>query len=393
MKKILTKIEGLWPPAIETSGVKIIYEYLKKLAEHYEIHILTSITKSTVANYMEWAEQQREYNLHFHFIDTRKYDFHPFFRLFISNFFYVIHACKLIKTFNFSLIHEYSSVPILSLITAYYKLRFKIPAIFTICTINNSFYASLKYAWGIRYLDYFTLAGIELTKKTRLYWPKYNKKIKFTPFGVDTSTLKKSFKKEELLKKFNLPKDKIIYTYIGPLEERKGFFTLINAFNKIKNERIFLLIVTYGPHGVDHKFEIHYKQFQNIIKNKNYKVLMGKQNISEIFQVTDVFILPSTSLKGTLAQPLTLLEAMFFQLPSIVSDLEEHKNIVTDNVTDNVNGFLFKSGNAEDLKNVINKFSNDNLRLNIQINLPEFIKNYGISNTTLIMKKLYDTLI
>ncbi|MDP8265635.1 MAG: glycosyltransferase family 4 protein [Candidatus Aceula meridiana] len=389
MKKVLIIIDGLWPPVIKSSGMKIVHEYFKRLAENYEIHILTSTTKFIAPNYVEWAKQQEAYNLYFHFIDARRFDFNSFLKLLVGKILFIIHVFKLIRTFKFSLIHEYGSLPILSLVTSFYKVYFKIPAIFTTCTVNTSFLASFRYAWGIKFLDYFTLAGIELTKKTLSCWPQYKEKIKFTPFGVDITSLKQPFKREELLKKFGLPRNKKIYTFIGPLEERKGFFTLIKAVNRIKEDGFFLLIVTYGLGGVDYKFKSHYEQFKKLMKNKNYKVITGNQNVSEILRLTDIFVFPSTSLKGTLAQPLTLLEALSFELPCIVSDLEENKRIVQDYT----NGLLFRRKDDESLAVKMEKLLRCNLSDGVSLNFSKFKKEYDISNTVLTVKEIYGNLI
>jgi glycosyltransferase involved in cell wall biosynthesis len=376
-KNVLIIIEGLYPPLTEVSGVKIIYKYLIEIARNYNLHILTTISRKTIKNWKKWAHKQRTNNMYFHFINTVKYDFHPLVRLSISKIPIYFKAQKIIKKYNISLIHEFSSVPALSIITQNYSRKFNIPVIYTISTVNNSVLGNLKYTFGIKELTLLTISGKTKYQKAQQIFPKYKNKIHFTPFGCEN--IKSNYKKSFLLKKYNLPNNKKILTYIGPLEKRKGIHILLEALRNISN-KFCLLVVTYGKGGLDDKFAKNLQKTKNKLENIEYKIIVGKENIADVFKVTDLFILPSISLQGTLAQPLTLIEALYCKKNIIASDLKENREILK-----NYRGVkMFKNKNPNDLNRCINqvlskkfeKFSGNTESLLIDNQVNKIIKLY-----------------
>lgn len=125
------------------------------------------------------------------------------------------------------------------------------------------------------------------------------------PNGVDTNLFKPvtKEKKIELRKKYNLPLNKPIVLFVGRLVAVKAFERLFDA-----RDKDYLVLFVGGG------------EIPNNMKNNPDVLFLGEQTqekLIEIYQLSDVFCLPSKS-EGF---PLSVLEAMASGLPSIVSDL------------------------------------------------------------------------
>ncbi|MEJ2241997.1 MAG: glycosyltransferase family 4 protein, partial [Candidatus Bathyarchaeota archaeon] len=93
----------------------------------------------------------------------------------------------------------------------------------------------------------------------------------------------------------------------------------------------------------------HKEQFEEMVANKglsDYFVFLGKvPSISEIFQEGGIFVRPSL----TEGMPLTVLEAMASQLPTVASNVAGTSELVIQNKT----GLLVESGNVKQLAEAI----------------------------------------
>ncbi|MBG6028514.1 glycosyltransferase family 4 protein [Proteus mirabilis] len=124
------------------------------------------------------------------------------------------------------------------------------------------------------------------------------------------------------------------YLYIGRLSSEKNLEILIKVFNELPNK---LFIVGTGP------LEDHLKK---IAINDNIKLIgyINNEKLSDIFNSSDVFILPSK------VEPwgLVIEEAINNNLPIIASDMVGCKD---DLIQDN--GLIFHYNSPDDLKNKI----------------------------------------
>ncbi len=135
-------------------------------------------------------------------------------------------------------------------------------------------------------------------------WMNKKDKTVFLPNGVDTNLFypTNNKKRVELRKKYGLLKDKKIVLFVGRLVEKKGFDKLFES-----RSRDYLIL--FVGDGV----------IPNNMKNdKNVKFFraMSQKKLNEIYQLSDIFCLPSKN-EGF---PLTILEAMSAGLPIITSD-------------------------------------------------------------------------
>ena len=137
--------------------------------------------------------------------------------------------------------------------------------------------------------------------------------------------------------KFDL-KNKFLIGSIGRLDYQKNYEFLINVFPeilKIKPEAI-AIIVGEGPER---------KKLENLIEKANLKekvFLIGElKNASKYLKAFDLFLLPSRY-EGL---SITLIEALFAQIPILASDVGGDKEIVGKNFVfelNNKNDFLSK---------------------------------------------------
>ena len=102
----------------------------------------------------------------------------------------------------------------------------------------------------------------------------------------------------------------------GALKELKNFEYLLQVFENLTNEEIYLDI--YGEGNKD--------PYEAIIKNKNLKVRMMSRadDMATVIQNYDLFIMPS-KFEGF---PLSVFEAMAAGVPLMLSDIAPLKSIV-----------------------------------------------------------------
>lgn len=207
-------------------------------------------------------------------------------------------------------------------------------------------------SWAITKADLIICPSKQLERFIMKWCPA--SKIKVIPNGIEMQPLK--------------TRERYQYDiiYIGRITEWKDVGTLITAVHSLSCK---LAIVGDGPDK---------EALQNICMTLNLKVdFLGEKSRSEIqqlFSTTKIFCLPSKYEGMSHA----LLEAMSAGIPVIASDIEANKEVIKDNI----DGLLFKVGDAKDLSQKIEKlldskeFANS-LSKNALIKV---MKNYEISN-------------
>lgn len=184
-----------------------------------------------------------------------------------------------------------------------------------------------------------------------------NSKLLLLANGVDTNLFKPTTKenKIKLKKKYNLPLNKSIVLFVGRLVEKKGFDKLFEARNNN------YLIVFVGGGNIPKNM----KEDENVL-------FLGEQTqekLSEIYQLSDIFVLPSHG-EGF---PLSIQEAMSSGLPVITTNEPQYKLYIN-----NSNTILIDS-TVENLKKVIPKTLSDLKKMNtLSINArKKAVKDFG----------------
>ena len=128
---------------------------------------------------------------------------------------------------------------------------------------------------------------------------------------------------------------KLKVIYVGRLSEFKGFHNLIKVMNDLSNEKIEFVKIGKG------------KLEKNIPNNKNIKYIgaVDYEKIFEYYKDANVLILPSYSETFSYV----ILEAMACGLVVLTSDLATLRVLVTPKR----NGYLFRPGDTEKIKEFI----------------------------------------
>ncbi len=165
-------------------------------------------------------------------------------------------------------------------------------------------------------------------KKSLLNEIKLNK-IKVIYNGIDKNDLKKKYKKKNK-KNFNI-------SYFGKIQRRKGLDLLIKASNGIEMNNLNINIYGNG--------EENYKKELKSLKNGMYKLNFHNYlpKIYQFIDEADIVVLPSIEFESF---GMVLIEAMRQKKPIVCSNHGGMKEIVKNNV----NGFLFKNKNYQDLQ-------------------------------------------
>lgn len=144
--------------------------------------------------------------------------------------------------------------------------------------------------------------------------------------------------KQALRRKFGLPADKKIFVTVGALEPRKNMALIIHAFNKIGSSDLCLVIVGDGE---------EYGMLQEL-KGDNTRILLTGNTMEPLpyYQSADYFV--SASLAEGL--PNTVLEAMSCGLPTLLSDIAPHAEMLA---YDENAGCTFNRYDADDLVRTI----------------------------------------
>jgi len=204
----------------------------------------------------------------------------------------------------------------------------------------------------------------------------------YTPF---ISTQKDKIKSRSYL---GLPKDKKILLFFGMIKEVKGLDLLLESFKKvlIKNPDTVLLIA-------GQPFRNDFSIYNRIIKKENltsHCVLHTKfiphNDVEHYYCASDLVVLPYKKIY----QSGVLMMALSYERAVLVSDLPPLKEIITDNE----DGFLFKSEDTDSLSERLNEILSDNRLLDtVRIKGSKLINTkYNWDSIGALTKKAYNTI-
>jgi glycosyltransferase involved in cell wall biosynthesis len=218
-------------------------------------------------------------------------------------------------------------------------------------------------------------------------------KYSYIPNGVDTDLFKPvdGVNKKELLRNsLGLPTNIKLILVVGHFSLDKRPMDVIDAWLNIKDKLSGDSGIVFIGSTNSEIFEVN-KEIVRAVKDKAKKYIDNSvfffdkvHNISEYYQSTDVYVLPSQR-EGL---PNALLEAMSCALPSISTDLPG----ITDNVIeDGVDGFLYKPGDITRLSSILKEIfvSKDTMKT-LGVNARSKIKTeFNISSISKKISNLY----
>ena len=196
-------------------------------------------------------------------------------------------------------------------------------------------------------------------RKPKNYWlPKAQmpNKITVVPAGLDCDFFKPAPKNPELMQRLGIiSKNAIKILFVGRFVQEKGIFDLLNAFSKISNQNIELLIVGAGNSETTEKIhklasELDLQPKIKFLGSINYK------EMPQIHNIADIFCLPSAETKFWAEQfGYSLVEAMACGKPVVSTYSGSIPEIVQHQST----GLLVEQHNPDALATAIEKLSTD----------------------------------
>lgn len=154
------------------------------------------------------------------------------------------------------------------------------------------------------------------------------RKIVYAKYGFNVSKLAKHPKKLH---------PEITFGFTGRIIHTKGIHLLCEAFNNVKGNAKLLIYGDYKS-GYGNRLKEQYSSDRIQFKGPYHN-----NELQSVLDSLDVLVCPSIWLENA---PLVIQEAQSVELPVLVSD----KGGMAELVHDGVDGFTFKLGNAEDLR-------------------------------------------
>ncbi len=208
-------------------------------------------------------------------------------------------------------------------------------------------YAMVEY--GARFhnaADYVTLptqAAIDHFGEDRINAP-----IEPVSNGIDLSRFTPGKPEARIYKKFDIPKNKQIITYVGRVDSEKHIHILLEAYSKIMTDKNHLLIVGGGT-DMDRLKNIAYRL--GIHKQTTFTGRVSDEDIVELHKVGDVFCMPSPAE----LQCITLLEAMASGKPAVAVEA----GAVGELCQDGRNGFMCEKDDSDAIAAALEKILGD----------------------------------
>lgn len=204
------------------------------------------------------------------------------------------------------------------------------------------------------------------------------RKITVIPNGLETDKYNINIDIEKKKSELRVPQNKVIIGCVAKLRKQKGYKYLISAFTEVlkNNEDVFLLLVGDGNERKNIE-----KQIENLGISKNTLLLGNRDDIPELLQIIDIFVLP-TLFEG---MSNALMEAMAAGKPIIATDIPENKELIKDGIS----GILVPTKNPEAMCVALNDLINKKEKGNI-LSITAKNKVISLYNIRIISKKYID---
>lgn len=198
-----------------------------------------------------------------------------------------------------------------------------------------------------KYLQLFR-GYLYIGQQNKLYYQHMGikeEKLIFAPYCVDNERFHSFWQqhnqhKKSVRQQLHIPEDAMVILYSGKLIPKKRPLDLLKAFNTIQANNGYLIFMGDGELRAE----------METIMQSNKTIITGFINqslIPQYYTIADVFVMCSEMGE---TWGLSVNEAMNFSLPIIISDLTGCSDDLVEN---NVNGFVFETGNISALANCL----------------------------------------
>jgi glycosyltransferase involved in cell wall biosynthesis len=193
---------------------------------------------------------------------------------------------------------------------------------------------------------------IVVSKSLKNYYEsRYRRKVAHIPNGRNSPIIRQLSKTG---KDYGIESNKYLL-FVGRLTEEKNVHILIKAFREIKTDMKLVIV------GGTSYTEDYINYLKHIAADDSRVIFTGpiyNDNLEELYSNAYLFILPS-EIEGL---PVVLLEAISYGNVIVASDIPENLEIMKNG--DNILGFPFKMGQAQDLHRVLDDLINNPEKVN-----------------------------
>jgi len=221
--------------------------------------------------------------------------------------------------------HFYKGAPLLNYMMYYPAEKFLARYTDILITINAEDYDRAKKQIKAKEILYIPGVGVD----TKRFFPDSSRKV---------------YNRRSL----DLPEDAFVILSVGELNENKNHETVIRAVSLLNDPDIYYIICGYG---IKMMYLTACVNDYNV--KDNVKLLGFRDDVDEIYNLSDVFILPSYR-EGLC---LSLMEAMSCKLPVICSNIRGN----TDLIKDKSGGFLVSPKDVQGFADAVKKVKEDRL--------------------------------
>ena len=212
--------------------------------------------------------------------------------------------------------------------------------------------------------------------------------ISIVPHGNYTPFINIQYDKEKSKEQLGIPNNRRILLFFGMIKKVKGLEVLLSALKGVVKQNPDILLVIAGK-----PWENDFSTYQKIIDENNlskYVLLHTKfipqEDVEHYYCASDLVVLPYKKIY----QSGVLMMTLSYERPALVSDLAPIKEIISNNV----NGFLFKTENVCDLTAKLNSIlGNEGLMEQVRVKGTELINTkYDWSEIGRQTKQAYQSL-
>lgn len=202
--------------------------------------------------------------------------------------------------------------------------------------------------------------------------------------GIDLTHFTQGEPSKATLKKFKLPTDKPIITYIGRLDAEKHLYVLVNAFMQVLAEKDAHLLIVGDGTDVD-----NLKMIVNSLKIEDRVTFAGRvsdKDLVDLHKVGMVFCMPSPAE----LQSIATLEAMASGQPIVAVDA----GALGELCQDGRNGYLCDQDDEDAVaKSLLEIISNPELRAKMSRESLAIANTHNLNTTLERFEKIYENLI
>jgi len=195
-------------------------------------------------------------------------------------------------------------------------------------------------------------------EQNRLFYKSYeiaDKKLLFCPYAVDNDRFQASYEmlkpnRDNLRGSLGIGVSSKVIVFSGKYIEKKKPLDILKAFKELNRVDCWLVMVGEGRLRSDMENFINEFSLSNVILTG----FVNQVQIAEYYMMADVFVMCSELGENW---GLSVNEAMNFNTPILLSDLT---GSAEDLVIAGANGFVFETGNTEQLKEYLEKILYNN---------------------------------